>query len=100
MTSQRPPAPSIDVDSVHRYDGWRRQWCIGGRNQTIGILCHHGMARALTLTAPPDPRPPAPASVGSSPDPLVLSECAAVTGAAARMIHELLVCEAGERRHA
>ena len=94
------PAPLIDVDGVHRYDGWRRRWHTGGRSQAIGMLCHHGMARALTLTAPPGPRPPAPASVGSSLSPLPLSECAAVARAGARMIHELLVREAGERRHA
>ena len=95
-----PPALSIDVDSVRRYDGWRRQWCIGGRSQAIGLLCHHGMARALTLTAPPGPPAAVPTSVASSRDPLPVSECTAVTGAAARMIHELLVHEAGEGRHA
>ena len=47
------PAPLIDVDGVHRYDGWRRRWHTGGRSQAISMLCHHGMARALTLTAPP-----------------------------------------------
>ncbi len=95
-----PPAPSIDADGADRYDGWRRQWRLGGRSQAIGMLCHHGMARALTLTAPAGPRPAAPAPPAPSPDPLDLSECAAVTGAAARMIHELLVREAGECRHA
>ena len=93
-------ASSIDGDGVHRYDGWRRRWRTGGHSQAIGMLYHHGMARALALTAPPGPRLPAPASVGSSLDLFVLSECAAVTGAAARMIHELLVREAGECRHA
>ena len=53
-------APLIDVDGVYRHDGWRRRWRTGGRSQAIGMLCHHGMARALTLTAPPGPRPPAP----------------------------------------
>lgn len=91
-------APSVGVDGVHRYDGWRRRWRTGARNQATGMLCHHGMARALALTAPPSPPPPAAA--GSAPDAPPSSDCPTLTRAAARMIHELLVREAGERRHA
>ncbi len=93
-----PPAPSIDADGLRRYDGWRRQWRAGGQNQAAAVLSHHGMARALELTAPPPPPSPAPA--GSSPELSPLSECSAVTREAVRMIHELLVHEAGGCRHA
>jgi len=90
-----PPVPSIDAEGADRYDGWRRQWCAGSQNQAIALLRHHGMARALALTAPP---PPAPA--GSSPDPSAVPECTAVTREAVQMIHALLVQEAGEPPHA
>ena len=98
--SSRRQAPPIDVDGVHRYDGWRRHWRTGAHSQAVGMLCHHGMARALALIAPPGAPPPAPAPVGPAPDTPPLSDCPTLTRAAARMIHELLVREAGERRHA
>lgn len=93
-------APLIDVDGVHRYDGWRRRWRTGAHSQAISMLCHHGMARALALTAKPAPPRPAVALAGSPPDASPFSDDAVVTRAAARMIHELLVREAGEPRHA
>ena len=98
--SSRRRAPSIGVDGVHRYDSWRRRWRSGAHNQAIGMLCHHGMARALALTAPPGPPTPAPAAVGSTADAPPLSDCPTLTRAAARMIHALLVREAGKCRHA
>lgn len=94
------PASSIDGDGVHRYDGWRRRWRTGGHSQAIGMLCHHGMARALTLTAPPGPPPPVRAQSGSPPEAPPLSDCPILTRVAARMIHELLVREAGDCSHA
>ena len=93
-------APSIDGDGVHRYRGWRRQWRSGAHNPAIGMLCHHGMARALALTAPPASPPPPPAPVDSPSNAPALSDCPTLTRAAARMIHELLVLEAGGCRHA
>ena len=93
-------ASLIDGDGAHRYDGWRRRWRTGGHSQAIGMLYHHGMARALALTAPPAPPPTARVPLGSPPDAPPLSDCPALTRAAARMIHELLVRKAGERRHA
>ena len=95
-----PQHGSIDADGAHRYDGWRRRWRTGARSQAIGLLCHHGMARALALTAPPAAPPSAPAAVGSAPDEPPLSDCPILTRAAARMIHDLLVREAGRCRHA
>ena len=99
MTSL-PQAPCIDVDGVNRYDGWRRRWRTGSHSQAIGMLCHHGMARALALTAKPAPPRAASAPVNSPPDAPPLADGAVLTRAAARMIHELLVREVGERRHA
>ena len=96
----RAQAPSIDVDGAHRYDGWRRRWHSGAHGQAIGMLCHHGMARALALTAKSTPPRPAFAPVGPPSDASPFSDDAVVTRAAARMIHELLVREAGEPRHA
>lgn len=99
MTS-KPPALLIDADGLHRYESWRRQWRNGAQNQAIAMLCHHGMVRALQLTALLTPPPPRPAAMKASSDLPPLSECAAVTRQAGRMIHELLVHEAGERHHA
>lgn len=53
--------PWLDTEGLERYCRWRRQWRANMDSQAIAILRHHGMARALELTATV-PRPPAPAS--------------------------------------
>lgn len=93
-------ASAIGVDGARRYDRWRRQWCAGVRNRAIDLLCHGGMTGALALTAPPA-RPPSVAldsTTDTPPEPS--SQGCELTRAAARMIHELLVREAGEHPHA
>ena len=90
-------ALSIDANAVRRYERWRQQWRIGGHNQAIFLLCHHGMARALALSANP---PAAPLSEQCSSDAPPLPDCTAVTQAAARMIQQLLVHETGASQHA
>ena len=51
--------PWLDMEGLERYRTWRRQWRENVDNQAIAILRHHGMARALELTAgvPPPARP-------------------------------------------
>ena len=53
--------PWLDMEGLERYRTWRRQWRANVDSQAIAILRHHGMARALELTAsvPPPPAPPA-----------------------------------------
>lgn len=55
--------PRLDADGLERYCRWRRQWRANVDSQAIAMLRHHGMARALELTAavPPPPAPPSAA---------------------------------------
>ena len=54
-----------DREGLERYRTWRRQWRANVDSQAIAMLRHHGMARALELTAsvppsaPPAGEPPA-----------------------------------------
>ncbi len=68
----------FDAGGLARYCRWRRQWRAGVDSQAIAILRHHGMARALHLTAglpPPEPSSDAPPALNLAP---VLQEAAAL----------------------
>lgn len=79
--------PWLDTEGLERYCTWRRQWRANVDSQAIAILRHHGMARALELTAsvPPPPAPPtgAPPALDLIP---VMQEAAA-------MVRDLLAHE-------
>ena len=79
--------PRLDAEGLDRYCHWRRQWRANVDSQAIAILRHHGMARALELTAslPPPPAPPsgAPPALDLIP---VMHEAAA-------MVRDLLAHE-------
>ena len=48
----------LDDHSADRYCDWRHRWRAGQRSQAIALLCHHGLAHALALTAAlPRPAP-------------------------------------------
>lgn len=48
----------LDDHSADRYCDWRKRWRAGGRSQAVGVLCRHGLAHALALTATlPQPAP-------------------------------------------
>ncbi|MCY3876998.1 MAG: hypothetical protein OXF88_22245 [Rhodobacteraceae bacterium] len=79
--------PRVNADGLERYCRWRRQWRANVDSQAIAILRHHGMARALELTAGLPP-PPAPPSV--SPPTLDLMP---VMAEAAGMLRDLLAHE-------
>lgn len=75
--------PGLDPEGLDRYGRWRRQWRMNVDSQAIAILRHHGMARALELTAGwPSPPAPAPPDGGGTPpafDPApVMAEAAAM----------------------
>ena len=71
--------PWLDAAGLERYCRWRRQWRANEENQAIAILRHHGMARALELTAsvapPPSPPRTAPPALDLIP---VMQEAAAM----------------------
>lgn len=46
-----------DLHASYLYDQWRDQWLYGVQSQAVSLLCHHGLASALALSAPI--RPPA-----------------------------------------
>ena len=79
--------PRLDAEGLDRYCHWRRQWRANVDSQAIAILRHHGMARALELTASL-PRPPAPPS--GAPPALDLIP---VMHEAAAMVRDLLAHE-------
>ena len=80
--------PWLDAEGLERYCRWRRQWRANVDTQAIAILRHHGMARALELTASLAPPPPAPSS--GAPPALDLIP---VMHEAAAMLRDLLVHE-------
>ena len=84
-----PPVmtPWLDAQGLERYCCWRRQWRANVETQAIAILRHHGMARALELTASV-PSPPAPSS--GAPPALDLIP---VMHEAAAMVRDLLAHE-------
>ncbi len=79
--------PGLDTEGLERYCTWRRQWRANVDSQAIAILRHHGMARALELTASVPP-PPAPAT-GAQPT----LDLMPVMQEAAAMVRDLLIHE-------
>ena len=79
--------PWLDTQGLERYRAWRRQWRANVDSQAIAVLRHHGMARALELTAGV-PRPPA-APAGAPP----ALDLAPVMQEAAAMVRDLLAHE-------
>ncbi|MDE2989217.1 MAG: hypothetical protein OXT70_14390 [Chloroflexota bacterium] len=57
--------PWLDAEGLERYCRWRRQWRENIDSQAIAIFRHHGMARALELTA--SVPPPSAAATGAPP---------------------------------
>ena len=87
--------PWLDAKGLERCCRWRRQWRANVDSQAIAILRHHGMARALELTASVPPPPPPPADAPPALDLIpVMRE-------AAGMLRDLLAheCSAGGIRH-
>ena len=79
--------PWLDTQGLERYRTWRRQWKANVDSQAIAILRHHGMARALELTASAPPPPPPPAGAPPALDLIpVMQEAAA-------MVRDLLAHE-------
>ena len=79
--------PWLDIEGLERYCRWRRQWRENVDTQAIAILRHHGMARALELTASVAPPPAPPASAPPALDLIpVMQEAAA-------MVRDLLAHE-------
>lgn len=78
--------PGLDPEGLDRYGRWRRQWRTNVDSQAIAILRHHGMARALELTAG-WPSPAAPPDGGGTPPAFVT---APVMQEAAAMVCALL----------
>ena len=87
--------PRLDAEGLDRYCLWRRQWRANVDSQAVAVLRHHGMARALELTANL-PLPPAPPS--SVPPALDLMP---LMHEAAGMLRDLLAheCAVEGNRH-
>ena len=83
--------PWLDAPGLERYCRWRRQWRANVDTQAIAILRHHGMARALELTATLAP-PPAPSS-GAPP----VLDLLPVMHEAAAMVRDLLARECTDK---
>ena len=80
--------PWLDTEGLARYCRWRRQWREHVDNQAIAMLRHHGMARALELTASVPP-PPTPPHGGAAP----ALDLIPVMQEAAAMVRDLLAHE-------
>ena len=86
--------PHLDADSAHRYCDWRWRWRKGQRSQAMSILMHHGLLRALALTARLVRTAEVPAAASA------VLDVAPVMDQVADMVRDMLVHEERGRCHA